>query len=156
MQAISAKLKKLMATTNLIVYPEDYIAAYLPTGIKAIPGEWFRPATTLFAAVIQEPKLVTMIMPLRKWRRMQNMFDRYEVSVPLKVITFDVKHSLSAGGFRVAVASLLAEADISSIPISSFKLYHIVVPKTDLPRSVRVLRKFLDSVKKRNSRAKKP
>jgi hypothetical protein len=157
MQPLSASLKKLIAQANLVVYPEDYIAVYLPTGIKAIPGEWFRPDTTRFAAVIQEPKLVTMIVPLRKWLRMQNMFEKYDVSGPLKAITFDVKDSLSAGGFRVAVASLLAEADISSIPISSFKRYHIVVPRKDLPRTVKILRKFLDGVKKgRAAASRKP
>ena len=50
-----------------------------------------------FAAVLQESKLVTMILPLRKWLRMQSMFEKYDVSGPLKVITFDVKISLGGG-----------------------------------------------------------
>lgn len=83
------------------------------------------------------------------------MFDKYDVSGPLRAITFDVKNSLSAGGFRVAIASILSEANISSLPISSFKRYHIVVPKTDLPRTVKVLRKFLDSHRKKSRSSKK-
>jgi hypothetical protein len=61
MRALSAELKKLLTRTNLVVFPEDYVIVYLPIGIHAIPGEWFRPATTRFAAVIQEPKLITMV-----------------------------------------------------------------------------------------------
>jgi hypothetical protein len=151
MQALSADLKKLLTSTKPIIFPEDYIAVYLPTGAKIVPGEWFLPATTRFASVIQEPKLVTMIVPLRKWLRMQSMFEKYDVSGALKVISFDVKLSLIAGSFRVAIASLLSEHNISSLPISSFKRYHIIVPKEDLPRTVRVIRKFLDSVKKKPS-----
>ena len=156
MPAPSEDLKKLLTRTNLVVFPEDYIAVYLPIGVKTIPGEWFRPATTVFAAVLQESKLVTMILPLRKWRRMQSMFEKYDVSGPLKVINFDVKSSMEAGSFRVAIASILSESGIRSIPISSFKSYHIIVPKTDLPRTVKILRKFLDSFKKRRTgRSKK-
>jgi len=156
MAALPAEIKKLLTQTNLVVFPEDYIAVYLPTGIKTIPGEWFRPATTRFAAVIQEPELITMIVPQRKWMRMKNMFEKFDVSGPLKAVTFDVKLSLVAGAFRVAIASALAEADIKSIPISSFKRYHVVVPKADLPRTVKVLRKLFESGKKKpNSKSRK-
>ncbi len=150
MPALSAEIRKLLTHTNLVVFPEDYIAVHLPLG-KTISGDWFRPATTRFAAVIQEPNLVTMIVPHRKWLRMQSMFEKYDVSDALKVISFDVKLSLAAGGFRVAIASLLSESNINSLPISSFKRYHIIVPKADLPRTVRLLRKFMDSFKKKRA-----
>jgi hypothetical protein len=62
---------------------------------------------------------------------------------------------LAAGSFRVVIASILAESDISSIPISSFKSYHIIVPKADLPRTVKVLRKYLDGFKKKQTAVQK-
>ena len=151
MPAVATDVKKLLNKTSLVVFPEDYVAVYLPTGIKAIPGEWFRPVTTRFAAVIQEPELITMIVPLRKWLRMRNIFEKYDVSGPLKAITFDVKLSLVAGRLRIAIASALAAANINSIPISSFKRYHVVVPKADLPRTVKVLRKLIESGKKKRA-----
>ena len=54
MAELSAELKDLLGCANLVIFPEDYFTVYLPVGIKAIPGEWFRPATTKFAVVIQE------------------------------------------------------------------------------------------------------
>jgi hypothetical protein len=156
MRAISAELKGLLAHTNLIVLPEDYVIVYLPVGIKAIPGEWFRPATTRFAAVIQEPKLITMVMARQKWLRMQNIFDKCDVNGPYKVISFDVKLSLVANGYMASIGSVLTESKISALPISSFKHDHIIVPKAELPRAVKVLREFLDSYRKKNSpRSKK-
>jgi hypothetical protein len=150
MPAMPTDIQKLLTKTSLVVFPEDYVAVYLPImGGKAIPGEWFLPATTRFAAVIQEPELITMIVPLRKWLRMQNMFEKFDVSGPLKAITFDVKLSFVAGKVRVAIASALAEANIHSIPISSFKRYHVIVPKADLPRTVKVLRNLIIIGKKK-------
>lgn len=151
MPVLSTDIKKLLKRTSLVVFPEDYVAVYLPIGPKAIPAEWFRPDTTRFAAVIQEPELITMILPRRKWRLMKNMFETYDVSDALKAITFDVKLSLVAGRFRVAIASALAEANINSIPISSFRRCHVVVPKADLPRTVRVLRDLIGGGRRKQS-----
>jgi hypothetical protein len=147
MGKISAELKKMLAHTKLVVFPEDYVVVYLPVGIQAIPGEWFRPATTRFAAVIQEPKVITMVIPRQKWLRMQSMFEKYEVNGPYKVVSFDVKFSLVFRGYMATIGSVLQEAKISALPISSFKHDHIIVPKAELPHAVKVLRDFLDSCK---------
>jgi len=157
MPALSVELKNLLARTSLAVFPEDFVVVYLPVNIKAIPGEWFLPATTRFAVVIQEPKVITMVVPKSKWLRMQSMFENYkvEVSGPFKVICFDVKLSMVATGYMAAIGSVLTESNLSSIPISSFKHDHILVPKADLPHTVRVLRNFLSSCKKKPSAGKK-
>jgi hypothetical protein len=148
MVELSAELKELLTQTNLIVFPEDYVIVYLPISIQAIPGEWFRPATTRFAVVIQEPKVITMVVPHRKWLRMQGMFDKYDVNGPFKVISFDVKLSLASSNYMCAIGSILTESNINIIPISSFKGDHIIVPKTDLPRTMKILRDFLHHCKK--------
>jgi hypothetical protein len=145
---LSTELKELFTQTNLIVFPEDYVIVYLPIGIQTIPGEWFRPATTRFAVVIQEPKVITMVVPRGKWLRMQGMFDKYDVNGPFKVISFDVKLSLVASGYMCTIGSLLTESNINVIPISSFKGDHIIVPKADLPRTMKLLRDFLHHLKK--------
>jgi hypothetical protein len=156
MAELSAELKDLLGRASLVIFPEDYVTVYLPVGIQAIPGEWFRPATTRFAVVIQEPKVITMIIPKRKWLRMQGMFDKYDVSGPFKIISFDIKLSLVAAGYMSSIGATLTEAGISAIPISSFKSDHILVPKGDLPRTIKVLRDLLHSCKKKpRSRAKK-
>jgi hypothetical protein len=152
MARLSKELKGLLARTKLVVFPEDYVVVYLPLDGPYIPGEWFRPATTRFAAVIQEPNVITMVIPRRKWLRMKNIFDKYDVNGPLKVISFDVKLSLPASGYMSAIGTVLTNSDISAIPIFSFKGDHIIVPKADLPRTVKVLREFLAGFKKKPTR----
>jgi hypothetical protein len=155
MPAISADLRRLLTHTRLVVFPEDYVVVYLPENIKLLSGEWFRTATTRFAVFIREPKVITMVVTRRKWLRMQNMFDKYDVNGPMKVIGFDTKLSLAATGYMAAIGSVLAEAGISAVPISSFKRDHILVPKKDLPRTVKVLRIFLESYRKKASGSSK-
>ena len=151
MQALSANLKKLLSRTKLVVLPEDYFVVYLPVDIKLIPSEWFRRATTRFAVFIQEPRVITLVVPRRKWMAMQNIFEKYEVTGPMKVVSFDVKLSLATTGYMATIGAVLTDSNIGAIPISSFKHDHILVPKSDLPRTVRVLRQFLESCKKKTT-----
>jgi hypothetical protein len=144
MPALSANIKKLLARTKLVVLPEDYYVVELPVDAKQIPGEWYRPATTPFAVFIREPRQITLIVNRRKWLRMQNIFEKYSVHGPVKVVTFDVKLSMVARGYMATVGTVLAEAKLSAVPISSFARDHMIVPKTDLPRTVRVIRQFLE------------
>ncbi len=145
MQALSASIKKLLSRTKLVVLPEDYFVVELPVDVKPIPGEWYRPATTRFAVFIRESNQITLIVNRRKWLRMQNIFEKYDVQGPMKVVVFDVKLSMVARGYMATIGTVLAEAKLSVMPVSTFQRDHIIVPKADLPRTVRVVRRFLDS-----------
>ena len=146
MPAVSADLKALMSATDLFIFPEDYVVVYLPQ-TKAISGEWFREATTRFAVVIQEPKRITMVIPRRKWLRMQNIFDKYETNGPWKVISFKMKASYVPTGYLATMEMVLKDAGIETIPVSTMRNSHVLVPRADLPRAVRHLRGFLESCK---------
>lgn len=141
--AFSANLKKLLVRTRLCVLPEDYFAIRLPLDSKFIPGEWYRPATTRFAVFIREPKEINLIVTRRKWLRMQSIFDRYKVTGPYKVIAFNGKLSMVVPGYMSAIGSVLADAKISVLPVSTLCSDHILVYKADLPRTVRLLRQFI-------------
>ncbi len=145
MPALSASIRKLLGGTRLIVLPEDFYVVELPVDVKPIPGEWYRPATTRFAVFIREPNHVTLIVNRKKWLRMQRIFDKYEVHGPVKVVEFDVKLSMAARGYMATIGTILAESELGVVPVSSFQRDHIIVPKADLPRTVRVIRRFLES-----------
>jgi len=76
---------------------------------------------------------------------MQNIFEKYDVHGPMKVVAFDVNLSMVAPGYMATIGAILAEAKLSAVPISSCNRDHIIVPKADLPRTVRVIRQFLES-----------
>ncbi len=148
MAAYSANLRKIFRRTKLVVLPEDYFMIRLPADIQAIPGEWYRPLTTRYAVFVREPKDVTLIIPRRKWLRMQAMFSESRVSEPMKVVIFDIELGINVYGFIAAISRVLADNKISIMPVSSFHRDHILVRKMDLPRTVRLLRQFLQGFKK--------
>ncbi|MFH1574823.1 MAG: ACT domain-containing protein [Acidobacteriota bacterium] len=148
MPVISAELRKLFAQTNLMVLPEDYYSVKLPLDVKPIPGEWYRPATTRFAVFMREPRQISLIVARRKWLRMQNLFDRFEVSGPMKVVSFDTEFAGKVCGYMATIGSLLADEELCAIPISTVGRDHILVNKQDLPRTVKVLRGFIDKCRK--------
>jgi hypothetical protein len=143
MAALSATLKKLLVRTKLSVLPEDYLAIRLPLDSKFIPGEWYRPATTRFAVYIREPKEINLVITRRKWLRMQSIFERYKVTGPFKVISFDRKFTLVVPGYMYAIGSVLAESKISVLPVSTLAGDHILVQKADLPRAIRILNQLI-------------
>jgi hypothetical protein len=155
MPAISAELRELLIHTELFVYPEDFVVVYLPQDIKAISGEWFRTATTRFALVIKEPKMITMVIPRRKWLRMQNIFEKFETNGPWKVIRLKAKQSTGVAGYLGTFESVLKDLKTLFIPVSTLKTSHILVPKSDLPRAVRLLRDFLENYKKTKKKKSK-
>ncbi len=147
MVVLSADLKQLLLRTKLSVLPEDYLVVRLPLDSKSIPGEWYRPATTHFAVFIRETKEISLVVSRRKWLQMQGIFDQYKVSGPMKVIAFDCKLSMVAPGYMATVGSVLADSKISALPVSTLTSDHILVNKADLPRSVRLLRQFIQEVR---------
>ena len=147
MSVFAADIKKLLACTKLSVLPEDYLVIRLPLDSKPIPGEWYRPATTRFAVFIRETKEISLIVTRRKWLRMHSIFDQHKVSKPMKVIAFDCKLSMVAPGYMAQIGSVLAEAKVSVVPISTLASDHILVEKSELPRTVRLLRQFIQKTK---------
>jgi hypothetical protein len=147
MAEISSELRELFVRTKLAVLPEDYLVIRLPLDIKAIPGEWYRPATTRFAVFVRGPKEINLIVTRRKWLRMQSIFDHYQVSGPMKVIALDRKFPLDLTGYHAAIAGTLAEAKIHALPVSTLGSDHIVVHKADLPRCIRTLRRFFHGLR---------
>ncbi len=153
MPAISEELRALLIETELFIYPEDFVVVYLSEE-KTLSGEWFRHATTRFAVVIQEPKTVTMIIPRRKWLRMQNIFEKYTTNGTWKVISLKLKKSEATTGYLAAIESALKDSKIQVIPVSNLKNSHILVPKPDLPRAVRLLRDFQEKCNKKKRKKK--
>jgi hypothetical protein len=143
MSELSPSLRKQLSRIRLKVLPEDYFVVHLPADEKAVPAEWFRPATTRFAVFIRDPERVTLIVPRRKWLRMQNLFRKFQVVDTVKVVTLGIGRAGKLELCLVAVGRVLAEAGIGAAPLSSFHRDHILVPKQNLPRAVRLLRQFL-------------
>jgi len=143
MPELTASVRKQVSRIRLKVLPEDYFVVHLPPDEQAVPAEWYRPATTRFAVFIRDPETVTLVVPRRKWLRMQNLFRKFRVVDVVKVVTLGIGRTRSLEACSVAVGQVLRDAGIGAAPLSSFHRDHILVPKQNLPRAVRLLRQFL-------------
>ncbi len=138
----STGVRKQLSRIRLKVLPEDYFVIHLPPNEKAVPAEWYRPATTRFAVFIRDPETVTLIVPRRKWLRMQNLFRKFRVVDVVRVVTLRIGRARKPAPCLAGVCKVLLEAGINAVPLSSFRREHLLVPKHNLPRAVRLLRQF--------------
>ena len=143
MPELTAKLRKELGHVRIKVLPLDYVVVHLPADVTAIPGEWYRPATTQFAVFIREPETVTLVVARRKWLRMQNLFRKFRISATMRIVTLETDRSRQIGRYLTAVGRILTGAGIGAVPLSSFHSDHILVPRKDLPKAVRMLRQHL-------------
>ncbi len=142
MPELTPSLRKQLSRIRLKVLPEDYLVVRLPPTENAVPAEWYRPATTRFAVFIRDPDTVTIVVSRRKWLRMQNLFRRFRIVDTVRVVTLGIGHARRLELCLVAVGKLLVEGGIDALPFCAFHRDHILVPKQDLPRAVRLLRQF--------------
>jgi hypothetical protein len=140
--------KNLFCHTKMIVFPEDYFAIRLPMDSKTVLSDWFRPATTRFAIFFRDPREIHLVVSRRKWLRMQSIFPKRELSGPMKVICFDPKLSKSIPDYMYAIGKILVENKLNAIPVSSLSRDHLLVPKSELPKAIKLFRKFMASCKK--------
>ncbi len=143
MPELTPSLRSKLSRVRLKVLPEDYLVVHLPPNENAVPAEWYRPATTRFAVFIRDPEVVTLVVPRRNWLRMQNLFRKFRIVDTVKVVTLGTGRATRLDFCLVTAGRVLVEAGIDTLPISSFRHDHILVPKQDLPCAVRLLRQFL-------------
>jgi len=147
MRLPSANLRAPLATTKLSVLPEDFLVVHLPPDTEPLPPEWYRPTAARFGATIRDPEELVLILSKRKWLRMHSIFEKYEVDGPFKVVELATEAVKPVPGYLSKLGAVLAESQVRGFPISSFRRNHILVQKRDLPRTMRILRKFVEQCK---------
>jgi len=139
----TAKLRKELDLIRLKVLPEDYLFVQLPPDAKAIPGEWYRPATTQFAVFIRDPEEITLIVARRKWLGMRNLFSKCRVSRKVRVIMLDLRHLKDPTRCITLIGRTFVEAGIAAAPLASTHAIHVLVRRENLPKTIRALRGLL-------------
>ena len=140
-------LRVPFAATKLSVLPDEFVVVYLPLDTKPLLPEWHRPSSSRFGVIIRDPEELVLIVARRKWLRMKSIFKKYELEGPFKVIELVLDTTKPIPGYLSQLGAVLSESKIRGFPISSFRRNHILVQKRDLPRTVKVLRKFVEQCK---------
>lgn len=126
---MSLSAKEVLSQTPLYTDEVLYTLIKLPpsaiwagAGILADLGE-------SFSALIADKDEVTLVMSLEAWR------EEYSKRLPgaeqhgeFRLITFEMVLEFSLTGFMALVATILAEAGVSVIPLGAFSRDHVLVP----------------------------
>jgi len=136
----TAQLRKQLGLIRLKLLPEDYFFIQLPPDAKAIPGEWYGPATTRFAAFVRDAEAITLIVARQKWLGMRNLFPKFWVSKKARVIRLDLRRLKDPTHYVPTIGRTLVEAGIVTAPMASLHALYVLVAREDLPKAIRVLR----------------
>ncbi len=121
--------KEVLSQTPLYTDEVIYTLIKLPAsaiwagaGVLADLGE-------SFSALIADKDEVTLVMALEAWQ--EEYFKRLpgaEQHGEFRLITFDMILEFSLTGFMALVATILADAGVSVIPLGAFSRDHVLVP----------------------------
>lgn len=121
--------KEVLSQTPLYTDEVIYTLIKLPAsaiwagaGVLADLGE-------AFSVLIADKDEVTLVMALEAWQ--EEYFKRLpgaEQHGEFRLITFDMVLEFSLTGFMALVATILAEAGVSVIPLGAFSRDHVLVP----------------------------
>jgi uncharacterized protein len=122
-------LQALLATLKVTLDPATYVFATIP---------YDRPLPLPYSDVLmlfREEESITVIVSLEQAQK-----HGLQYFYQCQRITLDVHSSLEAVGFMAVVASRLAEAGLSSNPVSAYYHDHLFVKKEEADRAVALLR----------------
>jgi hypothetical protein len=94
---------------------------------------------------VREEDRFVLVLPKSKWMQMRSIFENeYEVDGPFKVVDLAIESGRAMPGYLTHIGAIMTQEKIRTFPISSFRRNHLLVSKTDLPRTAKVLREFFD------------
>ncbi|HLF28506.1 MAG TPA: ACT domain-containing protein [Anaerolineae bacterium] len=125
-----------------------------PYALVSLPRDQMRPVTILFggladpfAALIVDKAEITVLMHELDWSLGSRGLTGMRVENDFRLITFDLVLDLDTVGFIAVVSRLLAEADLSLLPLAAYSRDHIFVRGRDFARAWKVLSDFIAECK---------
>ncbi len=132
---------ELLASTQVVVLPEAYSLVGLSVAewTRLIEDPSLSPRMSAPFMIFRDPHEVTMLLDDVDFRTMQHALRSAKVERGFRLLTFDTVMDFTVVGFLAAVASILAEAGVSIVALSSFSRDHILVKQDDLARALKAL-----------------
>jgi uncharacterized protein len=132
-------LSRLLSTLTLVLHPETYIFANIPS--STFHSTSFSIPLSQILLFFREPctdeDRITLILCQSDTE--QHVTENLETAYPCKMITCNVHSSLEAVGFMAVLATKLAEKGASCNPVSGFFHDHLFVPVEQAGTAVEVL-----------------
>ena len=134
-------ISDLIASTRLAVLAPTYNVIGIPAkSLTAV--KWKLSRKHGYASIIFQDEL-TLVVPEKQWKLISRKFSRCNVEGGYRIIVLDVKLEWSVVGYLAAISAALAEEGISMGVMSTYSKDIIMVKKSKLKRTLRVLRTLI-------------
>ena len=130
-------ISDLIASTRLAVLAATYTVVGIPAkSLRAV--KWRLSRMHGYASILFQNEL-TLVVPEKQWKQIAHKFSRCSVEAGYKIIVLDVKLEWSVVGYLAAISTALAEEDVSLGVLSTFSKDILLVKKSKLRKTLRVL-----------------
>lgn len=133
--------KAILGATRVVVQPSTYVLVGLAEveWTRLIEDPALSPRMSAPFMIFRDPHEVTLLLDEIDFGTMRHALRSAKVERAFRLLTFDTVMEFSVVGFLAAVASILAEAGVSIVALSSFSRDHILVKQDDLARALKAL-----------------
>lgn len=137
----------LLASTEILVHPEDYMLVSVSREEESKAREILG-TTDAFSSITFDYAEVSLVLKSEEWDELKGGFREYREEGPYRLITFDIVLDLSIVGFLAVVSARLAEAGVSIYALSTFLKDHILVKGEDIEVAEEVLTRLIEDSKR--------
>ncbi|MBX3265260.1 MAG: ACT domain-containing protein [Acidobacteria bacterium] len=133
--------KKLLLTTRVVVAPETYAFVGLADSEwkRLIEDPALSPRMSAPFMIFRDSHEVTLLLDEVDFGTMRHALRSAKVERGFRLLTFDTVMDFSVVGFLATVATILAEAGVSIVALSSFSRDSILVKQDDLANALKAL-----------------
>lgn len=133
---------EFLKNARIEVSPETYSVVALSS------AEWelllenpeLSPRMTVPFLIFKDKWEVTLVLDEEDFAAIRDAVSASRVEHGFRMLSFDVKLEFNVVGFIARITSILAEAGVSVLPISSFSRDHVLVRQIDLASALKSLR----------------
>ena len=136
-------VRQALKQTLLFSDGVDYSIIKLPPRAITVAAGIVAEIGEAFCALIVDKDEVSLIIPLEAVNDFASRLKEQKASpTPYRLITFDLELDFNLFGFMAEVSKVLAEAEVSILPIAAFSRDHILVPRGQFDIALQALQKL--------------
>jgi uncharacterized protein len=133
--------ESLLSRAHIVLRPESYVIVGLSPQELGPALVVLAAEPPVFASVVAEPDVTTLVVPALVWERMADDFSVARVESGYRVITFDLEMGWEIVGFMACATGLLAAAEIPLGAICGYTRDHLFVQEQYADRAVAILKR---------------
>lgn len=145
---MTAKPLQILRSAKLVVSPETFhvVSVTHDKWLELLSDPALSPRMASEFLIFKDRWEVTIVVDDDDFANLRPGIGGAPSESGFRLLSFDAEMNFDVVGFMAAVASVLAEADISILPFSSFRRDHVLVRQEDLAAALKAFRGLVDEV----------